>query len=160
MSSSYLYHSLDINNLSKIVTDAKKYLRKKMFRKHYAIAFRGMSGAMIAPILCRDLKKSPILIRKESSHSSYTVEHWLQKSTEYIIIDDFVNTGETIKTIIREIKEENKLGINKLALSGIYLYSPSPGWDKHVFKKFCREHNCWIKTSKGEFNVNNRKGLQ
>ena len=67
--------------------------------KHYefdALAFRGMSGALIAPSVALRLNKSMILVRKENddSHSGMCAEGDKTART-YIIIDDFQSTGYT-----------------------------------------------------------------
>ena len=70
------------------------------------IAYRGMSGALFAPELSRVLDKHLILVRKskKDNHAGCLVEgNKLCKN--YIIVDDFINTGKTVKTIQKEIKK-------------------------------------------------------
>jgi len=75
--------------------------------KFDSIAFRGVSGALIAPVLAHALNKNIIVVRKgnQNSHSYRTVEGNFDCKT-YVIADDFVDTGRTVKTIKREIKKE------------------------------------------------------
>lgn len=66
-----------------------------------SIAFRGLSGALLAPALAIGLEKSLIAVRKnESRHSGLKVEGD-QAARSYIIVDDFVSTGETVREIER-----------------------------------------------------------
>lgn len=65
-----------------------------------AIAFRGMSGALIAPVVASRLKKSLIMVRKpnDDSHSTHKVEGD-SAARRYIILDDFCCNGDTQRAI-------------------------------------------------------------
>ena len=65
-----------------------------------AIAFRGMSGAILAPIIAMRERKSLIMVRKpkDDSHSSRTVEGD-RGAKKYIIVDDFMQSGKTARAI-------------------------------------------------------------
>lgn len=70
--------------------------------------------------------------RKEVSHSYHKVEGPLVNS--YLILDDFMSSGDTIKQIIEDVKEWHPT----IKLAGIYVYGQS--W-------FCEDRfeqfNCW-----------------
>jgi len=72
-----------------------------------AIAFRGASGMMIAPMVAHTLKKDFILVRKELSeekrHSYYELEG-KETVSNYIIIDDGIDEGNTINKILAAMK--------------------------------------------------------
>lgn len=106
---SYLTPVFDINNLRKVTSNLAKML-KPYLSEFDAIAFRGMSGALVAPNLALRLRKDLIMVRKpktdESTHSGYRVEG-RQDAVNYLIIDDLVGTGLTVKNIINEIKNFN-----------------------------------------------------
>jgi len=76
--------------------------------RHYefdAIAFRGLSGALFAPTVAMLLDKSLLAVRKgEDCHSSRTVEGDYAALT-YVILDDMVSSGETIRVIVEDIKK-------------------------------------------------------
>jgi adenine/guanine phosphoribosyltransferase-like PRPP-binding protein len=76
-----------------------------------AIAFRGMSGALIAPSVAAILDKPLIMVRKSTNntHSWRKVEGFMPSigMHQYVIIDDFIASGNTIKDIIRDIRNEN-----------------------------------------------------
>jgi len=84
-----------------------------------SIAFTGVSGAALAFPLSVSLDKSLLCVRKrgESNHSPFVVEGYID-TMSYIIVDDFVHSGATIRRIIREIKLVAPAAIAK----GIYLY--------------------------------------
>jgi hypothetical protein len=81
--------------------------------KFDAIAFRGLSGSLVAPSVALKLGKTLLAVRKEEEcHSSRQVEGDLG-ADRYIIIDDFVSSGETIneirKAIIQRVKQYKKV---------------------------------------------------
>ena len=69
-----------------------------------AIAFRGMSGALISIPLALKMGKTMIMVRKEEDdcHSDYPVEGDTQ-AKRYVIVDDFVASGDTVKAIKKAI---------------------------------------------------------
>lgn len=102
--SSYLHSALEPQRVKKFVAAAAKLLRPMSFE---AIAFRGMSGALVAPILAYSLQKSLIMVRKpedfHSSHSSSRVEGDINAGN-YLIVDDQVATGRTVRTILEDVE--------------------------------------------------------
>ena len=76
-----------------------------------AIAFRGMSGCLFGAPLAARMRKPMIMVRKkcvdcgrEQSHTSQTVEGD-RNATTYVIVDDFVASGNTVRTIQAAITE-------------------------------------------------------
>lgn len=102
--SSYLHHALEPAKVRPFIAAAVKLLRGKSFE---AIAFRGMSGAVVAPLLAYSMNKSLIMVRKPedkySSHATLPVEGDIN-AANYIIVDDCVATGRTIRTILAEVE--------------------------------------------------------
>jgi adenine/guanine phosphoribosyltransferase-like PRPP-binding protein len=84
-----------------------------------AIAFRGASGALIAPIIADRLNKKLIMVRKEHSHSWCEVEGDKLGKT-YIIIDDCVESGETIRAMVSKLHKEYHFRHYKCV--GVFLY--------------------------------------
>lgn len=93
---------------------------KKSKIRFAAIAFRGMSGGLIAPLVAAQLNKKLIVVRKrgEQSHAQYHVEGYIDSKT-YIIIDDLVDTGDTCRDIMDELCTAQ--------CKGIFLYQHD--WD-------------------------------
>ncbi len=117
--SAYLYEPLKMDGINPIVRRCVKRIKASGI-EFDAIAFRGMSGAVIAPVLAAKLKKGLIAVRKsdENTHSYVKVEGL--RDARYLIVDDFVDSGHTIKTIIKEIKEwDNGKGV----CVGLLLYN-------------------------------------
>ncbi len=71
-----------------------------------AIAFSGSSGAAIAYPISYLLKLPLIHVRKDKSHYGNSKVEGCINSNKYIIIDDFISSGATIKRIIKTIDFE------------------------------------------------------
>ena len=101
------YLSLHGETLRNTTKKVRSIIKKNNLR-FTSIAFRGMSGALVAPAVAAALGKNLVLVRKRSEgcHTIRVVEG--EQSGNYIIIDDFIETGRTCKTIISEIAKHNK----------------------------------------------------
>ncbi len=84
-----------------------------------AVAFSGNSGSAVGFHLAARLRKGVLLVRKdgETIHSCHTVEGatWAES---YLIVDDLIDKGDTIRHIINITK---KAGITASCV-GIALY--------------------------------------
>lgn len=94
-----------------------RQLRKKL--KFDAIAFTGSSGAALAFPLSYFLKLPLIHVRKGQSHYGSGPIEGTISSQRYLIVDDFIDRGNTIRRIIKKI--ESELG-GEAKPVGIYLY--------------------------------------
>lgn len=123
--STYLAHVFEPEILKKTSELARKQIRK--FQKKYpfdTLVFTGVSGMSLGFILSRDLGIPVLLIRKsgERSHANGIIEGYCTGKS-YLIVDDFVDTGSTIRRIVRRM---NKIdGGPKCA--GIFLHAPCMG---------------------------------
>src|SRR4051812_36903458 len=98
----YLKELIRTDELRASITNAVRCLKDVEFD---AIAFRGMSGALIAPALALEMDKTLIMVRK-STERSHT---WLQVegdagARKYIIVDDLIDSGDTVHAIIDGVK--------------------------------------------------------
>src|SRR5208337_2265028 len=100
--------------IDKCILDLKEHADK-----FDAIVVSGYSMALIAPCVADALHKDIILVRKddEDCHSDYQVEGVMCQN--YIIIDDLVCSGETLKRIQRKIGDHF---YSSAKLVGLYLY--------------------------------------
>lgn len=87
----------DPNVFDDVIERAVRLLRHVKFD---TIVFRGFSGAVVGPAVALRLRKPWALIRKEGAdtHSCKCIEGIVQG--DYVIIDDFVATGTTIRKIV------------------------------------------------------------
>lgn len=85
-----------------------------------AIAFRGLSGALVAPLVARELNIGMIAIRKrENCHSYDYVEGCIHEAENIIILDDLVSSGATIRAILEEMRAIRTY----VPVAGIVLYN-------------------------------------
>lgn len=120
----WLNKAVSKDGVTKIMVRAIEALKGVKFD---TIAFRGISGALIAPILAHKLKKEIALVRhpRAHTHSDYKYEGYL-KIKRYIIVDDLVCTGKTATEIIRAVRRE----IPDAKFVGIYLYYQNNGLER------------------------------
>lgn len=79
---------------------------KEHKKKFDTIVFRGMSGALVAPMVAAKLNKQMLMIRKkDGSHSIYSIEGNVGLKN-YIIVDDLVCTGDTVNQMVSSINKE------------------------------------------------------
>jgi len=74
--------------------------------KHYefdAIAFRGLSGALFAPTVAMLMDKSLLAVRKDEQSHSFRMVEGDHAAGRYVILDDFISSGETVRNIVEEI---------------------------------------------------------
>lgn len=118
--SSYLSDGFNLDTRKQLIDKAVKQLKAYRKVKPFdAIAFRGVSGAIMAPAIADKLGVGLIVVRKpgEEAHTSYSVEGHIE--TTYVVVDDFTDTGETIKETVKKISSVNS-GQNRCV--GFYLW--------------------------------------
>ena len=102
----YLEDFIDPRKAKYIINECVAELRKLQrtsVLEFDAIACRGLSGLLIAPQIAVRLEKSLIVVRKgEDCHSSNMVEGD-SATLRYIIVDDLIATGSTVRAMHREI---------------------------------------------------------
>jgi adenine/guanine phosphoribosyltransferase-like PRPP-binding protein len=113
----YLEDVIRTERLRRTVKKAVKILSRRRFD---SIAFQGMSGALIAPVLAIALNKTMIMVRKEKSHSYRFVEGD-EGARTYIIVDDFTASGRTIKNIYKRVSKFAP----QASCIGVYFYRRS-----------------------------------
>ncbi len=90
----------------------------KAFSEDVGLVFTGLSGQLIGIPLAHTTNRPFAIVRQVPSyHSCLKVEGYIHVS-QYIIIDDFIESGKTIKTIIKEMTKASP----KAKCIGILLY--------------------------------------
>lgn len=117
--SSHTCHVLNHKVRNKIIIKAVCDLRK-MSDQFDSIACCGVSGLMVVPQIAELLNKNIILIRKqnEKCYSDFTIEG--VKPFRYIILDDLICSGDTVRHIQRNISNEYEM----TQCVGLYCYMP------------------------------------
>ena len=117
--SSYLCKAFG-SELQTTIKEAIKILKPHL-KEFDAIAVRGNSGVIVGSVVAYLLKKPLIVVRKpkglEDSHASFHVESLIETGS-YLIFDDQVAGGSTVRTIQKDIK----LAWPKLKSNG-YIYT-------------------------------------
>jgi orotate phosphoribosyltransferase len=105
MSSGYLDEMLWHVGLDYRIKITTAFLRK-FSKKFDSIAVCGSSGLLVGPSVARAMKKNIILVRiskNERSHTNRNVEG-PGYAESYVIVDDFIETGNTVVNMIEQIK--------------------------------------------------------
>lgn len=112
--------------IDKTVATASDLLEKYQFD---TIAFSGMSGAAMAFILSHKLNLPLLCVRKKEDGSHFHQAYPMRgngllcegnlDTQNYLIVDDFIATGETINRMVRVIKRE----VPKAVCVSILLYA-------------------------------------
>lgn len=127
-------------------TELSEFLAKAIFKispykeSFDAIAFTGISGALMAPLLAISLKKDLIVVRKNNDdcHSDDMVEGAID-ARSYLIVDDGIYSGQTLRTIVRQIGKVSRakcagvLCYNTASCNGGQFYS-EPSMMKNWFR--------------------------
>jgi adenine/guanine phosphoribosyltransferase-like PRPP-binding protein len=84
-----------------------------------------VSGALIAPAIAHKMGKGLIVVRKkgDDTHSARKIEGHFDQC-RYVIVDDFICTGKTLKFIAQSIAANGGVESD---LVGIYQYAPQGG---------------------------------
>lgn len=118
--SSYLHSALDPEKVKTTVKETIRMIKQSKI-EFDSIAFRGMSGALIAPMVAMALGKPVSMVRKRehNSHCGLMVEGCDDPAT-YIIVDDMISSGETMKLIVKAMGDRH----TRPECVGIFLYIP------------------------------------
>ena len=102
---------------NKIIINTATKLRK--IKDHFdSIVCCGTSGILIAPSVAEILDKNIIIVRKQKDicYSPFSCEG--ATPTSYVIVDDLICSGNTIRHIIKTINEDSR----KAKCIGVYSY--------------------------------------
>lgn len=106
------------SKFTKLVADAVAALRP-VADCFQSIAFRGTSGAMFGPAIAAALGKGCTLVRKDDGHHEENgpITGSIDMDA-YMIIDDLIATGETVRVIQRLLRQYSPCS----KCAGIYLW--------------------------------------
>jgi orotate phosphoribosyltransferase-like protein len=122
----YLNRVYEVKLFVKVVDRAVKTLTAFRKKNHFdAIAFTGTSGAALAYPLSIKMKVPLICVRKsvKDNHYGSKLEGCINART-YIIVDDFICSGSTMRKIEKAVKKGIWYRENtEPKLVGVYLYA-------------------------------------
>lgn len=112
----------------------------------FSFAVKGYSSALVSPLVAMAFSSPIILVREKEfdriSHSSLKVEGD-DSVRKYIIVDDCLITGNTIKEIVRSLDEFQP----KARLIGVVLYGEN---DKQQMQQISNRYDCFVKCVHGK----------
>ena len=115
---SHTCHVLNHKVRNKIIIKAVCDLRK-IADSFDSIACCGVSGLMVVPQIAELLNKHILIVRKdEKRYSEFRTEG--VAPFRYVVVDDLICSGTTIKNITNNIKEE----YSRAKCIGVYCYLP------------------------------------
>ncbi len=124
-------------------------LLKSMGIEFDVVACCGTSGLIIAPILAHHFNKKLLVVQKTNQHR-HTSDHLdgFIGGQKYIIVDDFIDSGATIRRIVRKVKKYQE-GANVVPpqLVSIFCYSSPSGAFKNI-PVYCLDENFNLKRAK------------
>jgi len=132
---SHTCHVLNHKNRNKIIVKAVCDLRK-IADQFDSIACCGTSGLMVVPQIAELLNKHIVIVRKkqDNCYSDFTVEG--VNPFRYIIIDDLICSGNTVRHITRTISADS----SRAKCVGLYCYIPKEcAYKKDTMKLFERD---------------------
>lgn len=94
------------------------------------IAVRGLSGMLVATELASLMGKEVMIIRKRKTKHSFSRIEFSGTLEGYIIVDDLIATGSTIKKIqkyISEMKKEEIYNLSHAELKAVVCYNRNEG---------------------------------
>ena len=127
------YLNLSGKRLSKVVKRTVNMIQSTGIRFD-AIAFRGFSGAIVAPAVAMLFGKPLMLIRKETRNSHGEIYEGSKRvNLRYIIIDDFIATGKTLEAIMQVVNRH----VFNAHLVAVFFYN---GASMHTYEAFDFAH--------------------
>ena len=135
---SHTCHVLNHKIRNSIIVKAVCDLRK-IQNDFDSIACCGISGIMVAPQIADLLKKNVLIVRKrdDKGYSEFRTEG--VAPFRYVVIDDLICSGSTLKHINKTIKQEYP----RAKCMGLYCYLPHEcAYNNETAKMFERDFGC------------------
>lgn len=121
-----LAHALYLNTCFNIPTRDKKieelveYIQSSNL-KFDSLVVTGISGLVIGSILSYKINKNLCVVRKSrKTHSLLKVESGKDTIDSYLIIDDIMDSGKTVRSIIKELRKAERISGFKRCIGGIF----------------------------------------
>jgi orotate phosphoribosyltransferase len=105
---SYIGAALDPATAPHLHKAVIKYIRS--FRLRFdTIVCRGTSGLLVAPIVAQKMHKELIVVRKSDGNHSGKLLEGFKKARNFIIIDDFICTGNTVNAMLEAMHQNQPM---------------------------------------------------
>lgn len=137
---SYVGAALNPKTAPKLNKALIAYIRAAKIRFD-TILVRGTSGLLVGPIVAQKMRKELIVNRKQDGNHSGKPLEGFTKPRQFIIVDDFICTGNTVKVMLGEMAKKYPMakcvGIFgwRASGSGDFKFTPEGG-NEQVIPKF------------------------
>jgi len=101
--SSHLQKLLEPTSLKQVVANCANAIKSYGLDKFDAIAVSGTSGTLVGGILSLELGKPLIVVYQNATRYSPVGAQGAYSNKRYIIVDDFVFSGKTVRLIASEV---------------------------------------------------------
>lgn len=123
---------LDSEKQRRVVERCIKELQSVEFD---TLAFIGLSGAVIAPILAYVLGKELLMIRKNGGNDGSNSCYWIEGNLgaeRVVIVDDIISTGYTMSQAMHALRAIQKRHSPSIQVVGLLLHSNGDGYEDEI----------------------------
>jgi len=145
--STYLQSVFEPHYFKRVVQDIIKILNP-LKNSFDVIAFKGMSGSLVAPTVAMKLDKRLVMVRKKTdrSHSGMDTEGY-KMANRVVFLDDCISSGETICSLFSDLVKSRRVLDDQYPLPkivAVVLYNDSKTYDEgvtdHLLNNSVRDH--------------------
>lgn len=116
----YLNTCFNIPTRNKTIEELVQYIQSSNL-KFDSLVVTGISGLVIGSILSYKINKNLCVVRKNrKTHSLLKVESGKDVIDSYLIIDDIMDSGKTVRSIIKELRNADRISGLKRCIGGIF----------------------------------------
>lgn len=116
----YLNTCFNIPARNKTIEELVQYIQSSNL-KFDSLVVTGISGLVIGSILSYKINKNLCVVRKNrKTHSLLKVESGRDIIDSYLIIDDIMDSGKTVRSIIKELRNAERISGLKRCIGGIF----------------------------------------
>jgi hypothetical protein len=120
--SEHFKKALDASELQLVVLESIALLSPIEFD---TIAFIGLSGAVVAPIIAYEMGKELLMIRKSGGADKSNSGQWIEGNVgakRVVIVDDLISSGKTISQVMHALRQVQLLDSPDIKIVGVLLH--------------------------------------
>lgn len=136
------YFSEVYENPDLIIQRFKPYHNRLIKDNVDTLVGTGLSGGIIVPMLAKAYGMHYVIVRKEGTQTHDSSILYGVMGKKYIFVDDFIQSGETLRRIQKQLYFEIPSDSHEFELYGIYLYSSSEG--EFFYREAVKERVDWF----------------
>jgi len=120
--SGHFAHVLDASKIQQVVLNAVSQLSALDFD---TVAFIGLSGAVVAPIIAYELEKELLMIRKQGGQDKSNSGQWIEghhTAKRVVVVDDLISSGRTMSQVMYALRELQDTTSPDIKIVGLLLH--------------------------------------